>query len=181
MPGTGGDRGACCPWDDRDLRSVTELRQTVPLRICIFGAAAQAGWLADVATAVPNDATLALFGRWASVDIADTRIARHAGVDPGDASAALRSAAAAYPGDDLILLRGGTSLPPFWCERLLRALREDDVFVVSPLDNADTAPTARSTFALEARHRATICAANKSVQVVNRARRLRSAPSGGRS
>src|SRR6185369_10087236 len=72
-------------------------------------------------------------------DLADARIARHAGVEPADAGAALRSAATAYPGDDLILLRGGTSLPPFWCERLLRALRADDVFVVSPLDNADTA------------------------------------------
>ncbi|HZX92508.1 MAG TPA: hypothetical protein VFE67_17860, partial [Rudaea sp.] len=117
---------------------MTELRQAAPLRICIFGATAQAGWLADVADGVPADATLALFGRWASADLADARIARHAGVDPADAGAALRSAAAAYPGDDLILLRGGTSLPPFWCERLLRALREDEVFVVSPLDNADT-------------------------------------------
>jgi GT2 family glycosyltransferase/glycosyltransferase involved in cell wall biosynthesis len=118
---------------------VTELRQAPPLRICIFGATAQTGWLADVAKAVPADATLVLFGRWATADSSDARILRHAGVEPADASAALRAAAAVYPGDDLILLRGGTALPPFWYERLLRALREDDVFVVSPLDNADTA------------------------------------------
>ena len=118
---------------------MTELRQASPPRICIFGATAQAGWLANVASTVPADATLALFGRWATADLADARIARHADLEPADAGAALRAAAAAYPGDDLVLLRGGTSLPPFWCERLLRALREDDVFVVSPLDNADSA------------------------------------------
>ncbi len=118
---------------------MTELRQAASLRICIFGATVQAGWLADVAGAVPADATLALFGRWASAELADARIVRHAGVEPADAGAALRTAAAAYPGDDLILLRGGTSLPSYWCERLLRALGEDDVLVVSPLDNADTA------------------------------------------
>ena len=118
---------------------MTELRQAAPLRICIFGPTAQAGWLADVAEGVPPDATLALFGRWASAESADTRIARRAGMEPADSGAALRAAAAAYPGDDLILVRGGTSLPPYWCERLLRALGADDVLVVSPLDNVDAA------------------------------------------
>ena len=118
---------------------MTELRQAASLRICIFGPVGQAGWLADAVEGVPADATLALFGRWASTDSDDARIVRHAGMEPADAGAALRAAAAAYPGDNLVLLRGGTSLPPYWCERLSRALGEDDVLVASPLDNADTA------------------------------------------
>ena len=118
---------------------MTELQQAAPLRICIFGATVQAGWLADVAAGVPDHATLALFGRWAAAELADARIVRHAGLEPADAGAALRAAAATYPGEDLIMLRGGTALPPYWCERLLRALGEDDVLVVSPLDNADAA------------------------------------------
>src|SRR4029453_15829553 len=59
----GGDgRHACCPRGVRDLRSVPELRQAAPLRIPIFGATAQTGWLSDVADGVPANATLALFG-----------------------------------------------------------------------------------------------------------------------
>ena len=44
----------------------------------------------------------------ASADAGRRAHSRHAGVEPADASAVLRAAAAAYPGDDLILLRGGT-------------------------------------------------------------------------
>src|SRR4030095_4710648 len=95
-PGRDG-RHARCPRGDRDLRSVTELRQAAPLRICIFGATAQTGWLSDVADGVPANATLALFGRWAAAESADARIARHAAVEPADGGGALRAAAAAYP------------------------------------------------------------------------------------
>ncbi|MBU6199661.1 MAG: glycosyltransferase, partial [Xanthomonadaceae bacterium] len=54
-----------------------------------------------------------------------------------DAAAALRVAATRFPGDDLVLVRCDTALPPFWFERLVPALDLPDVLVVSPLDNAD--------------------------------------------
>jgi len=56
-----------------------------------------------------------------------------------DAASAVRAAAAKFPGVDLIILRAGTALPDFWCERLTRALQLPDVLVASPLDNADPA------------------------------------------
>ena len=40
---------------------------------------------------------------------------------------ALRVAAAKFPGESLILVRAGTALPPFWRERLTRALALADV------------------------------------------------------
>jgi len=87
-----------------------ENASSAPLRVCLYGAASGAG---------PGD------------DIAHERIEARELFD------ALRLAAAKFPGESLVLLRAGTALPPFWRERLTRALALSDVAVASPLDNLD--------------------------------------------
>ncbi len=87
-----------------------------PVRMCIFGATPAPDWLSAIG--LPLDA--------------DIRT-----VAAADAAAALRTALQACPGENLILLRADTALPPFWFERLARALELPGVLVVSPLDNAD--------------------------------------------
>jgi GT2 family glycosyltransferase/glycosyltransferase involved in cell wall biosynthesis len=90
------------------------------LRLCIFGAqSADSGWLAS-----------------ARADAADATCLQ---LDDDDAAAALHNAAQTYPGDDLILLRANTTLPPYWLARLTAALAMDDVLVASPLDNVGIA------------------------------------------
>ncbi len=91
-----------------------------PLRVCVFGATPAPEWMRALAAALPSDAQTQAF--------AET-----------GAAAALRAAAKRFPGEDLVLLRSGIALPPFWFERLLPALNLPDVLVVSPLDNADPA------------------------------------------
>ena len=118
---------------------MTQSAQTLPLRICVFGPEIDEAWLRSVASSLPARAFLALFGAAADTPVGDARVARHAHGDTADPASALRHAAAAYPGDDLILLRTGTTLPAFWCERLLRAIGEADVLVASALDNVDAA------------------------------------------
>ncbi len=94
------------------------------MRVCIFGAvSAAADWLAQITRGVP----------------ADARIQPLSEARSDDAVAALRLAAATFPGDDLILLRAGTLLPAYWYERLIRAVMLTDVLVASPLDNIDAA------------------------------------------
>lgn len=106
-----------------------------PLRICIFGPHAPPGWLDDVVARLPDSATLVLFGGMADVTSAAASVERdHAG-EADDFASALRAAVERSAGEDLVLLRAGTTLPPFWLERLLRALAEADVLVASPLDN----------------------------------------------
>ena len=98
-----------------------DISHSVPVRVCIFGAA-------------PLDA------EWLSTLVAG--IAGNAQVKPltsPTAAAALRAAAAKFPGDHLILLRAGTLLPAWWYERAIRALDLPDVLVASPLDNVDPA------------------------------------------
>ena len=98
-----------------------DISHSVPVRVCIFGAA-------------PLDA------QWLSSLVAG--LAGNAQVKPltsATAAAALRAAAARFPGDHLILLRAGTLLPTWWYERAIRALDLADVLVASPLDNADPA------------------------------------------
>jgi hypothetical protein len=124
---------------------VTAPLRTVPLRICVFGPDIPGGgWLDHLAATAPADATLALFGRLADATTSAARVERHHRGDEGDCAAILRAAADLYPGDDLVLLQGGVALPPFWCERLLRAVADADVLVASPLDNAgaDRSPLA---------------------------------------
>jgi GT2 family glycosyltransferase/glycosyltransferase involved in cell wall biosynthesis len=116
---------------------VTQSAQTLPLRICVFGPEIDEAWLRSVAGSQPARATLALFGAAAEATASDLPVARHAQVDAVDPPSVLRHAVGTYPGDDLILLRTGTVVPPFWCERLLRATSEADVLVASPLDNVD--------------------------------------------
>ena len=107
-----------------------EISHSAPVRVCIFGTAPPvAEWLSTIAIGIP----------------ADTRVEL---LPVPSAPAALRAAAAAFPGADLILLRTGTVLPPFWFARITRALDVADVLVASPLDNMD--PT-RSPLP-EARH-----------------------------
>jgi GT2 family glycosyltransferase/glycosyltransferase involved in cell wall biosynthesis len=91
-----------------------------PVRVCIFGAAPAPEWQRALAAALPAHAQAQAF--------AET-----------DVAAALRAAARRFPGEDLVLLRSGTALPPFWRERLLPALELPDVLVASALDNADPA------------------------------------------
>ncbi|HST28252.1 MAG TPA: glycosyltransferase, partial [Rudaea sp.] len=91
-----------------------------PVRVCIFGATPAPEWQRALAAALPANAQAQAF-----VEV--------------DAAAALRAAARRFPGEDLVLLRSGVALPPFWLERLQPALELADVLVASPLDNADSA------------------------------------------
>lgn len=61
----------------------------------------------------------------------------HERIDARATNDALRLAAKTFPGESLILVRAGTALPPFWRERLTRALELPDIAVASPLDNLD--------------------------------------------
>ncbi len=88
------------------------------MRVCIFGAAPAPEWLHAISATCPADVQTPAF--------AET-----------DAAAALRVAATRFPGDDLVLVRSGTALPPFWFERLVPTLDLPQVLVASPLDNAD--------------------------------------------
>lgn len=90
---------------------------TARARVCVFGSA-DATWREALARGAAG----------APVAFLDA---------PSDAGAALRAAAAAFPGEDLILLRAGTVLPPHWYERLVAALTLPEVLVASPLDNRD--------------------------------------------
>ena len=107
------------------------------LRVAIYGADPAADWLDALSRDLRPGAMLALFGAASAAAGPDT-IARHA-TNASDAVSTLTAAAAAYPGDDLVILRARTALPRLWCERLTRALTEADVLVASPLDNADPA------------------------------------------
>jgi len=91
------------------------------VRVCVFGAAAPADWLAGVAREAADAASIEAFH------------------GSPEAPAALAQAAGKFPGDDLILIRAGTALPPRWYTRLRRALAADGVLVASALDNAGTA------------------------------------------
>jgi GT2 family glycosyltransferase len=98
-----------------------EISHSAPVRVCVFGIAPPAAeWLSAIVASVAANAHVQTF----SVP---------------DAPAALRAAAAAFPGDDLILLRAGALLPAWWYPRLIRALELADVLVASPLDNLDPA------------------------------------------
>jgi O-antigen biosynthesis protein len=72
-----------------------------------------------------------LYGAESGID------APHTHIDAREPLDALRLAARQFPGESLILIRAGTTLPPFWRERLTRALALPDVLVASPLDNLD--------------------------------------------
>lgn len=104
-------------------------------RVCIYAAvSADADWLAQVASGLPSG----------------TRVDDSVSSSVLDAATALRAAAKAFPGDDLVLLRAGTVLPPFWFTRLTAALPLPNVLVASALDNIDSArsplaPAARSS------------------------------------
>jgi GT2 family glycosyltransferase/glycosyltransferase involved in cell wall biosynthesis len=125
----------------RERHTVTASLRTAP-RICVFGAAISDDWLAAMLASAPDAAACALFGACAGAACDNARVSRHGDSDGLQASAVLQLAARLFPGDDLILLRAGSALPPYWCERLLRALAEADVLVASPLDNsaAERAP-----------------------------------------
>ena len=118
---------------------MTDRAQTLSLRICIFGPEQSEAWLHGVAASAPARASFAWFGGPANVLLGGTEIAHPAAASVRDSATLLRHAASIYPGDDLVLLRSGTVLPAFWCERLLRALAEADVLAASTLDNVDSA------------------------------------------
>lgn len=89
-----------------------------PVRVCIYGAAPAPQWRAALVLGLPAGTPME------SYDVADP-------------ASALQLAAARFPGADLIVLRAGTTLPPFWFERLVPALQSPDVLVTTPLDNTD--------------------------------------------
>ena len=90
------------------------------MRICTFGAApVSAEWLARLRAEAPR------------VPIET--------IDASDAVSALQFATKRFAGDDLVLVRADTVLPPFWLQRLTRALQLPDVLVASPLDNVESA------------------------------------------
>jgi GT2 family glycosyltransferase len=111
------------------------------VRLCIYGAQAQASWIAQLAERLPNgnaEAAIVLFGANARID-AVPQATRRADIATDDAHAVLRAAAHSFPGEHLILLRANTALPPFWLPRSMAALTVADVLVASPLDNVDAA------------------------------------------
>jgi GT2 family glycosyltransferase/glycosyltransferase involved in cell wall biosynthesis len=111
---------------------VTEPSRNATLRVCVFGAAAEPGWLETLRAGLPARANVeAMALAEGGDDLPDE--------DRRAFNTVLRDAARRFPGDDLILLRTNTTLPPLWCERLLRALAEADVLAASPLDNVDPA------------------------------------------
>ena len=94
----------------------TSNARVVACRVGIIGGAS-ADWLAGVRDAVDNRASIET-------------------LSAVDAHTGLREAAARFAGDDLILVRAGSTLPPWWYERLTRAWELPDVLVASPLDNS---------------------------------------------
>lgn len=115
-----------------------EISHSVTTRVCIFGdAPPTAEWLVGVASALPADVAICLLGACARSANANARIERRNDLKASEAHTVVPAAAAAYAGDNLIVLRVGTALAPFWFERLTRALDAPDVLVASPLDNID--------------------------------------------
>ena len=92
---------------------------------------AASSWLEHVRAA--SSANLALFGASAT----DSTHPDRTPIDGNDALAVLRAAMRTWPGEDLILLRANTMLPPHWFARLARAMRTENVLVASPLDNVE--------------------------------------------
>src|SRR5689334_7714623 len=95
-------------------------------------------WHAAVANALPAGAALTALPQAERTD------------------AALRAAAVAFPGENLVLVRAGTALPPFWSERLVAALALPDALVAAPLDNVDPARAPLPPGALSVENAATI-------------------------
>ena len=106
------------------------------LRICVYALhLCDSEGLDALRATLPAGARLALFDgcpandRWADVE----RIPAQA--DTCDAIAAAIAAAARFPAEHLLVLRADVRLPPFACERLLRALALDHVLGAVALDN----------------------------------------------
>lgn len=109
-------------------------------RVCIHAYGERdSAWLEHCLTRLSPDIRVTLVGALAPIAITGRLLeSLVANIGSDDASSVLRTCAAAYPGDDLALLRAGTVLPEFWFERITRALQVDDVLAVSALDNLDT-------------------------------------------
>ncbi|MGH8121229.1 MAG: hypothetical protein ACREPT_00475 [Rudaea sp.] len=134
------------------MSAILPATNAAAVRLCIFGVF-DADWLARVARDV-TDTTLAVFAPTASPPPAAGLIEHYSIPQAADMHAVLRAAAALFPGDDLILLRSGTALPPWWFVRLRRALGVADVLVATPMDNLDAAraplpPGVRSAASVE--------------------------------
>ncbi|MBS0590829.1 MAG: hypothetical protein JSR65_09355, partial [Proteobacteria bacterium] len=86
---------------------MTELTRQSRPRLCVFGTeVAASSWLEHVRAA--SSANLALFGASAT----DSTHPDRTPIDGNDALAVLRAAMRTWPGEDLILLRANTMLPP---------------------------------------------------------------------
>ncbi|WP_345782614.1 glycosyltransferase, partial [Dokdonella sp.] len=112
------------------------------VRLCIHGADdLSAEHLESLRRRLPSSARLCVFGThaaWPGVE--HCPIGPEEGRDP---LAVLAAAAAAFPQEHLILVRADLDLPPFACERLLRALQADGVLGALPLDERRLDPSRR--------------------------------------
>lgn len=112
----------------------------VPLRVCLYGAAAPDGEAAAALRArLPAQARVALFGTAAALAWPDAE--RVADADAAREAVGVAIAAAArFPGEHLCVLRADLGLPPFAIERLLRALDTADVLGAIALDTRRLGP-----------------------------------------
>ncbi|MGA8277850.1 MAG: glycosyltransferase [Rhodanobacteraceae bacterium] len=115
------------------------------LRICLFGSAAPAAAaLQSLQAQVARSTTLIRIDARATGSSNHDIETLHAATD--GYLAAVQCAAARFRGDDLILVdtrtlaSGSAGIPPYACERLLRALDEPDVLVASTLDDVARNP-----------------------------------------
>ena len=93
-------------------------------------------WLNEVLRSIPQGTATTLCGRTAAGD--NGSVAAHwAELGANTSQALLAAARERFPGEHIALLRAGTSVPPFWLQRLLGALGGNDTLVVMPLDNVE--------------------------------------------
>lgn len=132
-------RAAATPSDGNGMTATgTSLPAVI---VCVHSTTAvNADDLAALRPRLPAGARVVIAGA-RDADIAMTHAGQLAGI--GDAAHPLdiaTAAAQAFPGAQLIVVRADAALPPFACERLLRALAEDDVLGALPLDAQQRIP-----------------------------------------
>lgn len=99
-------------------------------RLLVHGQAPAEWWL-QLLRGLPAGLGIAAHGALPGVENVETFTAA-----AGHTAALLQAGRQRWPGQNLILLRGGSRLPPHWSERLLATLALDAVLVASPLDDA---------------------------------------------
>jgi GT2 family glycosyltransferase/glycosyltransferase involved in cell wall biosynthesis len=129
------------------------------LRVCVHAAqAVSAERLQLLRERLPRTATLAVSGPDGAWRDATHRLAGDPLGEPSGGGAAggpldlLRTAASAFPGEHLILVRADLDLPEFAVERLLRALEQTDVLGALPLDERQLDPDRSGVLRLARMH-----------------------------